>query len=77
MNVHDYMRFATEAMVQRGQQAATAAHQRFMQTDDPPGHQARRLSELVQSHLRQGDVVVITSATTTSLSRGRLPRRLV
>ena len=30
LDIHDYVRFATEAVVQRGPEAAAAAHARFM-----------------------------------------------
>lgn len=68
LNVQDYVRFATEAIVQRGAAAATAAHARFMQEVIRPAMQPQALA-LVQSHLQAGDVVVITSATNEFVTR--------
>ena len=68
LNVQDYVRFATEAIVQRGADAAHAAHARFMQEVIGPAIQPQAL-ELVQNHLRAGDMVVITSATNEFVTR--------
>lgn len=68
LNVPDYVRFATEAIVQRGEQAAMAAHERFMEEVIRPAMKPQAL-ELVQSHLRAGDLVVITSATNEFVTR--------
>ena len=68
LNVADYVRFATEAIVQRGPEAAQAAHARFMQEVIRPAMRPKAI-ELVQSHLRAGDMVVITSATNEFVTR--------
>ncbi|HEY4663720.1 MAG TPA: HAD family hydrolase [Comamonas sp.] len=68
LNVHDYVRFATEAVVQRGQVQAQAAHERFMEAVIRPAMKPQAI-ELVQSHLRAGDTVVITSATNEFVTR--------
>ena len=68
LNVADYVRFATEAIVQRGPDAAHAAHERFMQDVIRPAMKPAAI-ELVQSHLRAGDMVVITSATNEFVTR--------
>ncbi|WP_287917636.1 HAD family phosphatase [Comamonas sp.] len=68
LNVHDYVRFATEAVVQRGADAANAAHQRFMQEVIGPAIKPQAIA-LVQNHLDAGDTVVITSATNEFVTR--------
>ena len=68
LNVQDYVRFATEAIVQRGEEEATAAHARFMQAEIRPAMQPQAVA-LVQNHLQAGDVVVITSATNEFVTR--------
>lgn len=68
LNVPDYVRFATEAIVQRGAEAAHAAHARFMQTVIRPAMRSQAMA-LVQSHLDAGDSVVITSATNEFVTR--------
>ena len=68
LNVPDYVRFATEAIVQRGAQAANAAHARFMDEVIRPAMKPAAI-ELVQSHLDAGDCVVITSATNEFVTR--------
>lgn len=68
LNVQDYVRFATEAIVQRGEEEATVAHERFMQAVIRPAMQPQAVA-LVQNHLQAGDVVVITSATNEFVTR--------
>ena len=68
LDVPDYVRFATEAVVQRGPQAAAAAHQRFMDEVIRPAMAPAAL-QLVQGHLDAGDTVVITSATNEFVTR--------
>ena len=68
LDIHDYVRFATEAMVQRGPQAAAAAHQRFMDEIIRPAIRPAAI-ELVRRHQQAGDVVVITSATNEFVTR--------
>lgn len=68
LDIHDYVRFATEAVVQRGPQAAAAAHQRFMDEIIRPAIRPAAI-ELVRRHQQAGDVVVITSATNEFVTR--------
>ncbi|MNY89547.1 haloacid dehalogenase-like hydrolase [compost metagenome] len=68
LNVPDYVRFATAAVVQRGADAANAAHERFMQEVIGPAIKPQAIA-LVQNHLDAGDTVVITSATNEFVTR--------
>jgi HAD superfamily hydrolase (TIGR01490 family) len=68
LHVPDYVRFATQAIVQRGAQASTAAHAQFMDAVIRPAMRPAAIA-LVQSHLRAGDTVVITSATNEFVTR--------
>lgn len=62
LNIPDYVRFATAAVVERGEAQANAAHQRFMDEIIRPAMKPAAIA-LVQQHLDAGDTVVITSAT--------------
>ncbi|WP_066709833.1 HAD family hydrolase [Curvibacter delicatus] len=68
LDVHDYVRFATEAARQRGQAEALAARERFMREIIEPAikPQARAL---VQQHRQAGDEVVIITATNEFVTR--------
>lgn len=68
LHVPDYVRFATEAIVQRGQEAAQDAHALFMESVIRPAMKPAAM-DLVRSHLQAGDVVVITSATNEFVTR--------
>ena len=68
LDIHDYVRFATEAVVQRGPEAAAAAHARFMDEVIRPAIRPEAI-ELVRHHQQAGDVVVITSATNEFVTR--------
>ena len=68
LDIHDYVRFATEAVVQRGPEAAAAAHARFMDEVIRPAIRPEAV-ELVRRHQQAGDVVVITSATNEFVTR--------
>ena len=68
LNVPDYVRFATEAIVQRGAAAAQAAHPRFMQEVITPAI-LPQAQALVRAHQQAGDLVVITSATNEFVTR--------
>ena len=68
LNIPDYVRFATAAVVQRGEAEAMAAHQRFMDEVIRPAMKPAALA-LVQQHLDAGDTVVITSATNEFVTR--------
>ena len=68
LDVHDYVRFATEAVRQRGAAAATAAHARFMhEVIDPAIHAQARA--LLQKHHDAGDEVLIITATNEFVTR--------
>jgi len=62
LDVHEYVRFATEAVRRRGAQQAQTAHERFMREVIQPSlrEEARAL---LRSHREQGDEVVIVTAT--------------
>ncbi|MFY3382914.1 HAD family hydrolase [Paracidovorax sp. MALMAid1276] len=62
LNVHDYVRFATEAVRQRGPEAAAAAHQQFMREVITPAIQPQAL-DLIRGHQAAGDEVLIVTAT--------------
>jgi len=68
LNVHDYVRFATEALRLRGPVEAEAAHARFMQTVIVPAIRAEALA-LVQGHRASGEEVVIVTATNEFVTR--------
>ena len=68
LNVPDYVRFATEAIVQRGAAAAQGAHQRFMQEGITPAI-LPQAQALVRAPQQAGDLVVITSATNEFVTR--------
>jgi HAD superfamily hydrolase (TIGR01490 family) len=60
--VHEYVRFATEAVRLRGAEEAALAHERFMhEVIRPVIH--RQARELVDAHKRAGDTVAIVTAT--------------
>lgn len=62
LDVHQYVRFATEAVRERGAEEAEAAHERFMrEVIRPVIH--RQARELVDGHKRAGDLVAIVTAT--------------
>jgi HAD superfamily hydrolase (TIGR01490 family) len=68
LDVHDYVRFATDAVRQRGPQAAAQAHARFMrEVIEPNLLPAAR--ELVRAHQAAGDTVVIVTATNEFVTR--------
>jgi HAD superfamily hydrolase (TIGR01490 family) len=68
LNVPDYVRFATAAVVRQGPAAAAAAHERFMQEVILPAMTPAAV-QLVRRHLEAGDTVVITSATNEFVTR--------
>jgi HAD superfamily hydrolase (TIGR01490 family) len=62
LDVHEYVRFATEAVRLRGANEAKWAHERFMrEVIRPVIH--RQARELVDGHKRAGDLVAIVTAT--------------
>jgi HAD superfamily hydrolase (TIGR01490 family) len=68
LDIHDYVRFATEAVRLRGPVEAEAAHARFMRTVIEPALRAEAL-ELVQAHRAAGEEVVIVTATNEFVTR--------
>lgn len=62
LDVHDYVRFATAAICRQGATNSIAAHADFMSDVVEKAIQPQAL-ELVQSHQRDGDIVVIVTAT--------------
>ena len=68
LDVHEYVRFATEAVCRRGPQAAEEAHARFMrEVIEPAIHPQARA--LLQRHRDAGDEVVIITATNEFVTR--------
>jgi HAD superfamily hydrolase (TIGR01490 family) len=62
LDVHEYVRFAVEAVRLRGPEEAAMAHERFMhEVIRPVIH--RQARELVDGHKRAGDLVAIVTAT--------------
>jgi HAD superfamily hydrolase (TIGR01490 family) len=62
LNVADYVRFATEALRERGAKAAAEAHAQFMQEVIIPAIKPQALA-LIQGHQEAGDEVLIITAT--------------
>lgn len=68
LDVHDYVRFAVEALRERGDAAYREAHARFMRDwIEPNLHEAAL--ELVRGHQRRGDMVAIVTATNELVTR--------
>ena len=68
LDVHDYVRFAVEALRVRGADAYREAHARFMREwIHPVLTDAAR--DLVRSHQQQGDLVAIVTATNELVTR--------
>ena len=68
LDIHDYVRFATEALRRKGPEAAEAARDRFMRDVIapellPPAH------ELLDGHRSRGDQLVIVTATNEFVTR--------
>jgi HAD superfamily hydrolase (TIGR01490 family) len=68
LDVRDYVRFATEAVRRRGPAEALAARERFMREVIAPAIRPQAL-ELVRRHQRQGDEVLIITATNEFVTR--------
>lgn len=68
LDIHEYVRFATDAVRERGMAVAQAAHERFMAEVIRPAmtEQARAL---VRAHQAAGDTVVIVTATNEFVTR--------
>lgn len=68
LNVHDYVRFATEAVRARGAEASARAHAQFMAEVITPAIGQAALA-LIQAHRDAGDQVVIVTATNEFITR--------
>lgn len=68
LNIHDYVRFATQAIRDKGATESIAAHARFMEAVVLKGIQKPAL-DLVQSHQKVGDMVMIVTATNEFVTR--------
>ena len=68
LDVHDYVRFATEAARLRGPQEALAARERFMREVIAPAVRPQAM-ELVRGHQQAGDEVIIVTATNEFVTR--------
>ena len=68
LNIHDYVRFATQAIRDKGATESIAAHARFMGATVLKGIKQSAL-DLVQRHQLAGDEVVIVTATNEFVTR--------
>jgi HAD superfamily hydrolase (TIGR01490 family) len=68
LDVHEYVRFAIDAVRQRGPAEAAQAHQRFMDEVIRP-HLRPSALELLRQHREAGDEVVIVTATNEFVTR--------
>jgi HAD superfamily hydrolase (TIGR01490 family) len=62
LDIHEYVRFATEAFRLRGPQAAAEGHRRFMQEVIAPAIRPEALA-LVERHRQAGDRLLVITAT--------------
>ena len=68
LDIHDYVRFATQAIREQGAIKSVAAHSRFMGTVVQKGIQKQAL-DLVQGHRDAGSEVAIVTATNEFVTR--------
>ena len=68
LDIHDYVRFATDAVRTHGPEAATAAHALFMRDVVRPAITPAALA-LVEEHRARGDTLVIVTATNEFVTR--------
>ena len=68
LNIHDYVRFATQAIRDKGAIESIAARARFMSSTVLKGIKKPAL-DLVQAHQQAGDEVVIVTATNEFVTR--------
>lgn len=68
LDIHDYVRFAVEAVRERGPVAAGAAHERFMREIVRP-HLREPALRLVSRHRDAGDTLIIITATNEFVTR--------
>lgn len=68
LDIHDYVRFATDAVRRQGAVNSDAAHEHFMNTVVRPAIKPQALA-LVREHQQAGDEVVIVTATNEFVTR--------
>ncbi|MEO6017287.1 MAG: HAD family hydrolase [Polaromonas sp.] len=68
LDIHDYVRFATQAIREQGATKSIAAHARFMGATVQKGIQKQAL-DLIKSHRDAGDEVAIVTATNEFVTR--------
>lgn len=68
LDIHDYVRFATEAIKQHGAAESSVAHKRFMREVIEPAIKPQALA-LVRAHQQDGDEVIIVTATNEFVTR--------
>jgi HAD superfamily hydrolase (TIGR01490 family) len=68
LDIYEYARFASTAFVQRGQEAASQAHARYMEEVVKPGLLPQAL-ELVRQHKQEGATVIVVTATNEFITR--------
>lgn len=68
LDIHDYVRFATQAMRRQGALSSEAAHDHFMRTVVQPAIQPQAQA-LVRQHQQAGDEVIIVTATNEFVTR--------
>lgn len=68
LDIHDYVRFATQATCVRGPLEAAQAHNRYMDEVIRPRILPQAL-DLVRAHQRAGDMVMIVTATNEFVTR--------
>lgn len=68
LDIHDYVRFATQAVRERGATEAARAHDRYMDEVIRPRITPEALA-LVRSHQQAGDTVIIVTATNEFVTR--------
>ena len=68
LDIHDYVRFATEALRRHGAAQSQAAHAQFMRSVVQPAIKPQALA-LVRQHQLAGDEVVIVTATNEFVTR--------
>lgn len=68
LDIHDYVRFATQAIREQGAEKAAQGHLKFM-ADVVQKALTQQALELVRGHQRAGDEVVIVTATNEFVTR--------
>ncbi len=68
LDIHDYVRFATQAIREQGATKSIAAHARFMEAVVLKTIK-KQATDLVQSHRQAGDELVIITATNEFVTR--------